>query len=1061
MLCHQALKCFNSNLFNIDKFDRVSDDAGVMGTAQEFINATEEHTDSSLIKNKAVKIIKDLTLFHIHDNSLAELADIDLKRLNYLRNKTSNISRDTLYIKALYRMLDFYNDSTSVPRILSALADFYFQRSSNWRESSVDYKWNKKRTLELCEIAIKNYPGSYGAEESKKIKRRILDKSLNLQAENANLPGEPFQVSVKCQNIDKIYFRIIEAASTKSDSVFKDEYDSFEYYCTLKPYLQFSKILPDSGDYSLHTYEVTFPSLPIGKYIVLASSDSSFSSSKGFALYQNIYITNLSAIIRIEKGKSEIYVLDRKNGKPLEGVNIKIWQNKKTAGQQLQSNNNLVTDKDGYASINHLTDTYNVTLSSGKDSFEMDYFFGSPYRKETEDEKSYKLVFFMDRKIYRPGQTIFFKGLYVQRDNKTGEYEIAKNEDVSVYLYNANRSCIKEFILKTNEYGSFSGQYELPENLQNGIWELSNKSGRDFFYVEEYKRPQFEVQIDKIKGEYSLNDEIKVTGRVLAYSGVLLSGDIVKYRVERSSYYLYGNWKYLPEYNPYESAQISEGSIKTGEKGDFTFTFKAIPDPRAEAKNPVFSYRIYVEVIDATGESHKTKASVMAGYVSMLADINIPEVVSKDQNENYSIVTKDLNGNFKATSVRLALTKLKNPERIFRKTKMDKPDTKLISKDEFYKIFKYDAYGNENNYINWEKEKQVYDSTFITSENISFESKAFNHLEQGKYRLVLSAKEKSGKPIEIIKYFTLLDPKSEKIPLNDALWFHLSKRSAEPGEKLKVSLGTALENMNILFEIENKGKSLKREWFKLSNEQKLLEIPIKEKYRGKIILHCYAVWENSVFSFSEAVIVPWSNKNLKLELETFRNKITPGETEQWKIKVKDHKGNPAEAEVIAAMYDESLDALRQENLWNFNIYNEEYWGSWWNEASSFSTCSFFNANCLREGNYDQPQIKYTDFYYYGLFPAPYGTPTDKKYKSRVLEESLLGYPISKSSITVPGIKPQVQKDVVSPSLSKEDAKEEAFTFARKGRENTIALCAGGPAFRPGSPPGPLSRSAHR
>jgi hypothetical protein len=97
MLCHQALNCFSSNLFNIDKFDRVSDDSGVMGTAQEFINATEEHTDSSLIKNKAVKIIKDLTLFHIHDNSLAELADIDLKRLNYLRTKTSNILRDTLY----------------------------------------------------------------------------------------------------------------------------------------------------------------------------------------------------------------------------------------------------------------------------------------------------------------------------------------------------------------------------------------------------------------------------------------------------------------------------------------------------------------------------------------------------------------------------------------------------------------------------------------------------------------------------------------------------------------------------------------------------------------------------------------------------------------------------------------------------------------------------------------------------------------------------------------------------------------------------------------------------
>lgn len=1039
MLCHDALDCFTNSQFNIDKFDkRFREEPGLLGTAEEFLRAVNLPEGSSLIKDNAVKILRDLTVFHLGDSLKSELVDIDLTRLNYIRMNFLRSPGDSLYLKALNKLAVYYKGSLPLSRVWADLALYYYENPGYWQVSLNNSRWNIKKALGFCDSAIVNFPESYGAKLSESIKSGILGKSLFVQAENAVLPDEPFRISVFCKNLTRVFFRVIEVSSIRSDTSFSNESALVNYYRTLRPYRSFSALFPDLGDYCSHKFDYIFPALPTGKYVIMASADSAFSFSPGLTLYQGIFVTNLSAIINTEDGKIEFYVLDRKSGKPLDEVNIEVSVKNNYNSPEIKSYKTLKTDEDGYADFSPPYSSFHFVFSAGKDSFATDYYKGLYYGNS--DEWFSKTFFFFDRKIYRPGQTVFFKGLSFRHKQSTGEYEVEKNSHKTVTLYDPNGRVVSQLELETNEYGSVNGQFELPEKLFTGLWRLNGEAG--FFNVEEYKRPQFEVHLDKIKGEYSLNDEIKVTGSVQAYSGALLSRVETQYTVLREQYILYGNWKYLPGYRDGGAEKVAEGRVTSNDKGEFTFTFKALPDPLDKGRETVYNYHIYVVAVDKTGESHRAETGVMAGGVSILADIDIPEVINKNGQQNYTLATKDLSGNLKPAQVSLSVFKLKAPERIFRKSFLGKPDTSLLSMDEFHRLLSHEAYMDEQNSACWEKEKLVLDTSFVTVEKKPFGKNVFSRLEQGKYMLKISAKDINGKPAEIIKYFTLLDPTSGKMPLKDALWFHPLKYEVEPGENLMVSIGTALNNATVLFEVECKGKPIKREWYSLSNEQKLIEIPVKEKYRGYFVVHCYMVWENSMFHSSKYITVPWNNKKLKVELETFRDKITPGETETWKIKVKDHNGNPAEAEVLAAMYDESLDALGDPYKWNLEIYRDYYRNNWWDETVSFSLGNFMSTRRYWEDYSERPWILYNNLYYYELFHAYNETFYGRMYKSRTFPISLLKSSVLKDVVTAPGNKSDMPNSSAAITIVKESPKEEAFTFVGERRMEAGFLLEG-------------------
>jgi uncharacterized protein YfaS (alpha-2-macroglobulin family) len=258
----------------------------------------------------------------------------------------------------------------------------------------------------------------------------------------------------------------------------------------------------------------------------------------------------------------------------------------------------------------------------------------------------------------------------------------------------------------------------------------------------------------------------------------------------------------------------------------------------------------------------------------------------------------------------------------------------MVDKDIYYSWFPHDAFTNEDDFYNWEKEKTAFETKFDTEKDENLHLKKLKKWEQGVYLVELHSKDKYGKKVKEIKYFTLYSEKEKNLPYKMFNWFVMESYNVEPGEKAKILIGSSADDVKVLYEIEQDGKILQKKWIKLDAQQKLIEIPIIEEYRGNITVHLTFVKHNRLYTNSYTINVPWTNKQLKLEFETFRNKLLPGEKEEWRIKIKDDKGDKVAAEMVATLYDASLDAFRV-NHWYLSIDPYYYGQLSWNINQGF------------------------------------------------------------------------------------------------------------------------------
>ena len=243
-------------------------------------------------------------------------------------------------------------------------------------------------------------------------------------------------------------------------------------------------------------------------------------------------------------------------------------------------------------------------------------------------KKNTKIFFFTDRSIYRPGQLVFFKGIVITPEQGSKNNKIRADYSTTVYLRDANAQNVDSIKVTTNEFGSFSGKFQLPQGTLNGQFTIFTKKAQGtMIRVEEYKRPKFFVEYEKIKGTYKVNDKISITGIAKAYAGNNIDGAVVTWRVVRQPRFIYP-WLYwrgwLPRAEPME---IAHGETKTDKDGKFYIEFTAIPDLKMDKKlDPVFDYRIYADVADINGETRSGETTVSVSYKSLLLKVNVPTV---------------------------------------------------------------------------------------------------------------------------------------------------------------------------------------------------------------------------------------------------------------------------------------------------------------------------------------------------------------------------------------------------------------------------------------------------
>lgn len=946
LLAHQALEFYvndESSLTDpVYKFElkRAND----FFASKDFVKINYETKDSLSLKFHAIKLYQKLIAFHLKDQEKEALIDVDLLRLLFVNQNSVNTTKSKLYLSALERMEQHYAKTPYSSLVTFYMAQYHYNNGITYNsQASDENKWELQHALELCNQAITRYPGTFGSEKCLRLRNDILHKSLTFQTENANLPNEPFRSLLTYKNVDKVFIRIIRL----NDSLEEKEKDLYsqeliDLYRAQKAEKEWAVNLPDDNDYQNHSVEIAMPPLPFGKYVVVLATDKSFKGEGNAVAYSKTWVTNISFISK-EKGTKSIRIvaLNRKTGHPVPNSQIVISVQKydtKKRSYVLEELERGKTDSEGGFEFEKTSNRYGsskISLTHGDDYFESESYIN----RNHQNDQSIKRVtqFYLDRAIYRPGQVVYFKGINYESDGKK-DSKILTNYHTQVVIKDANYQEIDKMDMISNEYGTFSGKFTLPEGVIGGSFHIANEIGSKLFKVEEYKRPKFEVHFEPVTGSFALNDRIKVSGNAKTYSGANLNDVVVKYRVVRSAYFPYFDyrWGYYGSYGRMNSEmEISNGVVKTDAAGHFEVDFAAIPDLSIPKETkPVFTYAVVADVVDVTGETHSASTYVSAGYVALVASINLPEIVNSQSLEKHSIRTTNLNSQFEAANISVEVHQLKAPDRVFRKRMWTKPDKFLLTKDEFYKKFSHDVYDKEDQFQTWAKEKKVFGVSMVTTDSSSIQFKNQKEWLPGTYALTLKTEDKNGTPIELTKYFILLNPDSKKVPTRDASWVYFDTKSYEPGDTATLIIGSAETDTKALYELEHDGKVIKKEWVLLNDEQKKLEIPIKESYRGNVYAHVTMVKNNASYITTKSLTVPWTNKQLNITFETFRDKIRPGADEEWKLKIAGPKGDAVAAELLTSMYDESLDAFAS-NDWSFWVYPYSYSRWNWSAQNSF------------------------------------------------------------------------------------------------------------------------------
>ncbi len=982
LLAHQALSFFVNDEASVTdpvyKFElKNSDD---FSPIEDFVEIKYETKDSLSLKFYAIQLYQNLIAFHLNDKEKDALIDVDLARINFVRSNSINPEKDSLYLNALLKMEKQYAGIPYSSLVSFNKAKYYYDEGMKFNASVSDnHKWDLKTALEICNTAIKKFPDNFGAGECSWLRNTILQKNLQFTTEFGNIPDQPFRALISYKNSSKIFVRIVRwNESLESKEKGKNTQDFINYYTKQPAEKQWSLELPDDKDFQHHSVEIKMQKLPVGQYLILIATDKNFSYQKNAVGYSKTWVTNISYIRRSkEKNVEQFYVLNRESGQPLSDIKVEIYGQKYVPDEkeyQFFKIENGKTNSEGFYEFTKEDRQYNqykAVFINGDDRFESQNYYPNYYQENRV--KRNVTFFFLDRAIYRPGQEVYFKGLMVNTDGKK-ENKIVTNQNTTITFYDANSQKIADVNLKTNEYGTFNGKFTIPTGKIGGQYYLANENGSQYFRVEEYKRPKFEVKFDPVKGSYSLNDKVTATGFAKTYSGANLNDVEVKYRVVRTTSFPYFYYGWRSYYNWYwgnnQQMEIANGVTTTNNEGKFKIDFELIPDLSIPKETkPVFNYTVYADVVDVTGETHSSQTNVSAGYIALVTNINLPEIVNSYKIDRYQVSTTNLNGQFEPAQIAIEVYKLKTPERVFRNRLWSKPDKFLMTKEEFYQNFQHDIYNEENEYFNWDKERKVFETSFTTVDSSFIKFKNQTEWQPGKYVLILKTKDKNGTPVELVKYFTLFNPNSEKVPLPEASWIYFDNKKYEPGETAKLLIGSAAKNVKVLYEIELDGVIINKEWITLDNKQKQFDIPIKEDYRGNVIVHISSIINNEAHIQNMVVTVPWSNKNLNISFETFRDKLLPGSKEEWKLKITGPNGDVVAAELLASMYDASLDAFAA-NYWNFGVYGYNYSKLNWGVDNIFQQVSsrFYNEgwnNYISRQYAYYPYINNFGFYFYG------------------------------------------------------------------------------------------------
>lgn len=916
LLAFEALEYFSSNERNVPKaaYSFEISTASAFDPAADFIHRKFETRDSTALEHHALLLYQKLVAFHLEDPSPDALIDVDLARIQYVRQKSVHPDKDSLYYMAINHVAEQYQSTPAAAQAWYLKAAWLRERADQFRagmDSTLRYE--NVQAVAICEKIVAENPETEGGINAYNLLNMIRQMQLGVTVERVNVPKTPFRALVAFKNITLLHLRLIKADAAAIANYEGEDYQNKWKILARTPAMRtWTQALPDTRDYQQHNAEIRIDGLEAGDYILLAGTDAGFKDGTTMMASRLFHVSNLSYI---EKN-GHYFVLNRDSGQPVVNAGVQIWYRTYDYGQRKSSFSRgalLKTDANGQFTIPEIPKVRNRNeifpeITHGDDHLflrenRVGYYAGFRNIEDESDpeDKVDEVYLFTDRGIYRPGQTVYYKGIarkgkQVLKDRK---YEI------EVEVHDANNTQVHTASHRVNEYGSFSGSFQLPQNGLTGDFTISAEQSQAGFKVEEYKRPKFEVVFDTLKSNYKVNDTIHVTGSAAAYAGNAVNEAQVKYRVVRNTRMIYPwLWKRMwPAPTPLE---IVHGETTTDASGKFKVNFQALPDLHLDKKvDPVFDYTVYADITDLNGETRSHEIVISASYKSFILKSEIPEKAKVSEFKSLAVRSQNLSDAPVTTDATIRFTKITPENRLIRERYWPRPDVFVMTKEEYVSAFPHDEYNAETEKENWKSNGEPVVKAVKLGPEPSVSITDLN-LAAGFYKIQITAKSAAGEEVSDIRYIELTAPQ-KTMPYRSYLWAEGTK-PIEPGEKTALSLGSSADNLFLI----NNTQTINKDRFSftsLDNQIRTFQLGATENDRGGYFVHYLFVKHNRIHSHLETVSVPWTNKQLKITYETFRDKALPGSRETWKVKVSGLQKERVAAEMLGSMYDASLNQL--------------------------------------------------------------------------------------------------------------------------------------------------------
>lgn len=997
-LNHNALEFYKTPETSIAKpaYKFEIDKPAFLADAITFSNLDITSKDAASLQRNALKIYQDLMQFHLKDNEPFALAAINIERLKFVSQHAIFNDKEALLLEALKTERDKLKTHEVTGLYAFEIASIYVQQSNEYQPLKNDEKrWKAKEAVALCDQVMAGFPKSKAAEKCEALKAKILMQSLQITTERFLPIQQPARLLIGYKNLRQLQFKIYAISQNqleKLNNTYKKD-EQLAFIKKLNVVQQWETALRNENDYQTHTTEVLIPKLNNGTYLIVASVEN---DENTFA-FSDVQVTNL-ALVESDSDTHKIFQLvNRNNGKPVENAKVELSYSEN--GNKKIIKENVTTDHLGEVKIKKESDRYrsiSVKVDGTNDTAYFNNYYNSQHYEQEKETERYASFLFTDRSIYRPGQIVYFKAIAIKTSK--GKSDVLANKMATAILYNTNNEALKTVTLKTNAFGSVSGEFILPNTGLNGDYRISFNGEDNRFYseqyvsVEEYKRPKFETKFTPVTETYKVNDSVMVTGTALAYAGSNITNAKVVYRVHRKVQYpRWYSW-YRPWFNS-EPQEIAHGETTTNDKGTFEITFKAQPDQSVDKTSlPVFNYEIIADVTDLNGETRSATTLVNVGYHALVATMAVSDKLDKTvKDHKLTIDTKNLNGASVPAKGTVKIYKLQAPNEVLRQRPWAAPDYQEFSAEAFKNLFPHDAYTDEHNASNWGKGTLVFEKTFDTETSKELALGTIKKWESGAYIITLESKDKFGQLVKDEVKTTLYSDDDKTLADNQLFNITTNKPTYNVGETAVLTLASAAENLNVTVSIEKNHKIVKTEVIQLNNNKKTMTIPVtNDDVGGFAVRYSFAVY-NSFKSGIENISVPYPKTELDIETTTFRDKLQPGTNETWSFKIKGPKGDKVAAELLASMYDASLDQFKP-HVWNFSpINNPIYYSNRSNNAhQSFGIQNFRVYNQPSAIAY--PQQQYDQLNWFGLY---FGRRNMMLRGSAALSKSLEG--------SVPGI----------------------------------------------------------